>query len=69
MVREQVGVMMESMGRVSKAVDGLRGATEALRDDVASLGGMMQTLAESADDHENRLAAIEKKMSGKPGKP
>jgi hypothetical protein len=68
MVRAQVAVMMSSMGQVSKATDALRADVNALgsavgtlRDHVAALGGMMTTLAEAADDHEERLSALEKK--------
>lgn len=68
MVREQVAVMMTSMGRVAKATDSLRSdvnklgsAVDALQLNVAALGGMMTTLAEGADDHEKRITALEKK--------
>ena len=53
MVREQVGVLIESTGKVASAVDGFR-------KDVTVLGRMVNALAEAVDDHESRLAAIEK---------
>jgi hypothetical protein len=61
MVRAQVAVMMESMGKVAGSVDKLRDEVGRLQVNVAAMGGMMTTLAEAADDHEKRLTALEKK--------
>lgn len=61
MVRAQVAVMLGSMGKVATSVDKLRDDVNQLQVNVAALGGMLQTLAEAADDHEARLAELEAK--------
>lgn len=75
MVRDQVKALTASSAETVKAVNKLRDDTNRLREDVgvlgtvvlgldqnvAKLGGMLEVIAEHTDDHEQRLAKLEKK--------
>lgn len=61
MVREQVAVMMESMGKVASSVDALRRDVGELQVNVAQLGGSLNAVAEAWEDVEARVAKLEKK--------
>lgn len=59
MVREQVAVLVESTGKIAGDMNTMAG-------DMRALGALMNALASATDDHEARIAALEKQ--GKRGK-
>lgn len=82
MVREQVKVLTETTGRMSKDIQVLKAGVQALAENVSvldtnalALGKMLEAVAEAVDaqgqvdvDHEERLRSIEKQLRERRGR-